>query len=174
MKTRTAMVGAALTLFLASGCGYALVGRGRIRPAGAETILVPTFINQTTRVGLEQRVTQAVATELVGRGGFKLVNSQDATQLIMRGWITSFGITPVAFNSQGRATDYQASITAKIELVDHRAEDAVVWKNDHYRLFQTYPIDLESTDAFDQETRAVDEMASRFAQSLVTSLVEGF
>ena len=41
---------------------------------------------------------------------------------------------------------------AKIELLDHRSEDKVLWKNDQYRFAENYQINLESTDAFDQET----------------------
>ena len=37
-----------------------------------------------------------------------------------------------------------------------------------------YQVNTESTDAFDQETRAINEIAVRFAESLVTNLLEGF
>jgi len=49
----------------------------------------------------------------------------------------------VAFNTQGRATQYQISITAKIELLDHRNEDKVLWKNDQYRFTENYQIDIK-------------------------------
>jgi hypothetical protein len=94
--------------------------------------------------------------------------------VILRGSIDSFGIFPIAFNAQGRATQYQVAITANIELVDHRAEDKVLWKNDQYRFTENYQTNVESTDAFDQETRAIREIAVRFAETLVTNLLEGF
>jgi hypothetical protein len=94
-----------------------------------------------------------------------------------RQWLSvihSFGIYPIAFNPQGRATQYQISITAKIELLDHRDEDKVLWKNDQYRFAENFQVNLESTDAFDQESRAIREIAARFAATLVTNLLEGF
>jgi hypothetical protein len=66
------------------------------------------------------------------------------------------------------------SITANIELVDHRNEDKVIWKNDQYRFAENYQIDVASTNAFDQETRAITAIAQRFAETLVTNLLEGF
>ena len=93
---------------------------------------------------------------------------------ILRGSIDSFGINPIAFNPQGRATQYQISITAKIELVDHRNDDKVLWKNDQYRFTENYQVDVTTGDTFDQETRAIREIAVRFAESLVANLVEGF
>ncbi len=155
-------------------CGYALVGHNVSLDPKIRTVEVPAFVNRTTRVGLEQLVTQSVADEMVARGRLKLVSSANEADAILRGSIDSFGIFPIAFNQQGRATQYQISITAKIELLDHRSEDKVLWKNDQYRFAENYQVNLESTDAFDQETRAIAEIAERFAETLVTNLLEGF
>jgi len=166
---------AASCWLLAAACGYTLVGRAQnLLPPTVHTIQVPAFVNRTTRVELEQRVTQAVADEFVSRGRLRLVTVPSEADVILRGSIDSFGIFPIAFNAQGRATQYQVAITANIELVDHRAEDKVLWKNDQYRFTENYQTNTESTDAFDQETRAIREIAVRFASTLVTNLLEGF
>ena len=162
-----------LGLLLLFSCGYGLVGRTTFLDPSIRTIEIPAFVNRTTRVELEQRVTQAVAEEFVSRGRLQLVTSQKDAHTILRGSIDSFNIFPIAFE-QGRATRYQISITAKIELLDHRNEDKVLWKNDQYRFTENYEVNLASTDAFDQETRAIQEIAVRFAEGLVTNLLEGF
>ena len=160
---------------VAAGCGYALVGKSNnLLPPTVHTLSVPAFVNKTTRVELEQRVTQAVADEFVSRGRLRLATQPKEADVILHGSIDSFAIYPVGFNQQGRATQYQVAITAKIELVDHRAEDKVLWKNDQYRFTENYQVNLESTDAFDQESRAIREIAVRFAETLVTNLLEGF
>jgi outer membrane lipopolysaccharide assembly protein LptE/RlpB len=158
---------------LATSCGYALVGNSNFLDPSIRTIEVPSFVNRTTRVELEQRLTQEVAEELVSRGRLQLVTDPKQAHVILRGSIDSFGIYPVAFE-QGRATQYQISITAKIELLDHRNEDKVLWRNDQYRFTENYQVNLATTDAFDQETRAIQEIAVRFAESLVANLLEGF
>src|SRR5438445_7965684 len=161
-------------LILLTACGYALVGHNVSLDPKIKTVEVPAFVNKTTRVGLEQLVTQSVADEMVARGRLKLVSKANTADAILRGSIDSFGIFPIAFNPEGRATQYQISITAKIELVDHRNEDKILWKNDQYRFAENYQVNLTSTDAFDQETRAIAEIAQRFAETLVTNLLEGF
>ena len=158
---------------LLTSCGYALVGRSNFLDPSIKAIYVPAFVNRTTRVELEQRVTQAVANEFVSRGRMRLVTAPNESQVILRGSIDSFGIFPIGFD-QGRATRYQISITAKIELLDHRNEDKVLWKNDQYRFTENYEVNVATTDAFDQETRAINEIAVRFAEGLVTNLLEGF
>src|SRR5881392_4071116 len=113
---------AALILFSSCG-GYGLVGRGNMLDPSIHTIEVPAFVNKTTRVELEQRVTQSVADEFVSRGRLRLVKTPAEADAILKGSIDSFGIFPIAFNQQGRATQYQVAITANIELVDHRNND---------------------------------------------------
>src|SRR5215208_2952880 len=102
-----------LLMILLTGCGYALVGTGSILDPSIKTLYVPAFVNRTTRVELEQRVTQAVAEEFVSRGRLRLVSNAKEASAILRGSIDTFNIFPVAFD-QGRATRYQISITAKI------------------------------------------------------------
>lgn len=157
----------------ASGCGYTLVGHGNVLDSSIKTIAVPTLVNRTTRVEIEQRLTQSVAEEFVSRGRLRLVSNPKQADIILRGSIDTFILTPVGFE-QGRATQYQISITANIELLDHRNEDKVLWKNDQYRFVENYQVSPDNTDAFDQESRAIREIAVRFAQSLVANLLEGF
>jgi outer membrane lipopolysaccharide assembly protein LptE/RlpB len=174
MTRYSVLAAASCALLLLAGCGYSLVGNANnLLPPSVHTIQVPALVNKTTRVELEQRVTQAVASEFVSRGRLKLVSVPADADVILRGSIDSFGIFPVAF-SQGRATQYQISITANIELLDHRHDDKVLWKNDQYRFTENYQVNVQSTDAFDQETRAINEIAVRFAETLVTNLLEGF
>ncbi len=165
---------ALLTILSLSHCGYALVGHSNFLDPKIRSVQVPAFVNRTTRVELEQRVTQAVADEMVARGRLKLVTAPADADVILRGSIDSFGLFAIAYNAQGRATQYQVSVTAKIELVDHRNDDKVLWKNDQYRFTENYQINTQSTDSFDQETRAINDIAIRFAETLVTNILEGF
>src|SRR4051794_25211390 len=176
MKKARIMRALAVTsiLWLLSGCGYALVGRGKTLDPKIHTFQIPAFVNKTTRVELEQRVTQAVADEFVSRGRLKLVTTPADADIVLRGSIDSFGIFPVSTNAQARATQYQVAITAHIELLDHKADDKVLWKNDQYRFTENYDVNVTGGDTFDQETRAIEGIAVRFAQSLVANLLEGF
>ncbi|HUP49904.1 MAG TPA: LPS assembly lipoprotein LptE [Thermoanaerobaculia bacterium] len=166
---------AVATLFiLATNCGYTLVGRGNVLDPSIRTINVPTLVNRTTRIEVEQQLTQEVASELVTRGRLRLVSDPKMADAVLRGAISTFNLTAVG-SELGRATQYQISITASIEIVDRRGdEERVIWKNDQFRFVENYTVAPETTDAFDQESRAIREIAVRFAQTLVATLVEGF
>lgn len=172
MRGALAILGLA---WLITGCGYTLVGTGSFLPPDIATVHVPTFTNQTTRVELEQIVTRAVSEEFVSRGRLRLVGAPPDADVLLRGTITGFGLTPVAFDAQGRATQYQVNVRAKIALVDRRGEEEqVLWKNEQYYFAEDYSVNPEEFDSFDQETRAIQQIAVRFAESLVSSVLEGF
>src|SRR5437763_9040078 len=100
-----------LFLPLLTACGYALVGSANnLLAPTVHPIEVPAFVNRTTRVELEQRVTQAGAAEFGSRGRLKRDNSAPTPGVHLRGSIHPCRGFPGGYNTQGRATEYQISI----------------------------------------------------------------
>lgn len=162
----------ALTL-TAGGCGYALAGRGGNIPEEVQDVYLAPFENQTQRSQVEQFVTQAIATELVKRRRFSIVNSAESADAQLTGTVTAFGVTPVSFDNDGRATEYEISITAAVEF--RRLDtDEVLWSNSRYLFRENYPVDDTSTSYFDRENDAIEEAAERFADIMVSDLLVGF
>ena len=160
----------------ATGCGYALVGRGSFLPESIKRVSFPTFKNSTPRVGLEQRLSRAVASELASRGRFSVSARDGDGDAQLSGDITSFSLYPVAADSLGRATQYQIQIVVKVSLTA-LPEGRVIWKNDSYSFRENYDVaagNVSAANFSDLENVAIDAEADRFAQSLVTSILEGF
>ena len=166
----------ALGVVFAVGCGYALVGRGSFLPESIKTISFPTFKNSTPRVGLEQRLSAAVARELASRGRFSVSPKSGEGDAEISGDIVRFSLIPVAADALGRATRYQIEIAAKVALTAI-PDGKVIWKNDAYTFRENYEVaggGVGASNYSDLENVAIDAEADRFAQSLVTSILEGF
>jgi hypothetical protein len=160
-------------LILAVGCGYALVGKASSLPESIRVVQFTTLENRTQRVALEQRLSAEIARELVSRGRFKVQASVDGANAVLSGAVTGFDLYPVAFDSQGRATDYQVRITARVSLKTV-PDGKPVWENPAYTFRDNYQFSASATSYVDRENDAIDRVAGRFAQSLVTSMLEGF
>jgi outer membrane lipopolysaccharide assembly protein LptE/RlpB len=175
-RTGVASLLAASTAALAalSGCGYALVGRASSLPADIRTVYVAPLENQTTRAQLEQFLTQAITDELVTRRRFTIVRGAGEADAQLVGAVTSFRVTPVAFNEEGRAQEYEISIVAAMRFERTDSEATVVWENDRYLFRETYEIEASAEDFFDRENQAIAEASLRFAESMVADLIEGF
>jgi len=173
LKTYAAAAALSLAALATAGCGYALVGRGSNLPADIKSVYLKPFENQTARSQVEQILTRALAEELVTRHRFSVVNDAAQADAELSGAVQSFAVTPVTFDSQGRATEYEISIVAKVAF-KRTGSDAVLWSNDRYLFRENYPVEVSETGYFDRETLAIEQVAGKFAETMVSDLLEGF
>jgi outer membrane lipopolysaccharide assembly protein LptE/RlpB len=158
---------------LLSGCGYTLVGRGSTLPAGLKVIRFETLANETSRVGVEQRVSREVARELATRGRFEVRADSRGADAELSGAVTQFDLYPVAFDDAGRAKEYQVAVTARVALKT-LPDEKVLWENPAYTFRENYTLPASAASYADRENEAIDRVAERFAASLVSSVLEGF
>ncbi len=157
----------------AAGCGYALVGQASSLPESLRVVQFTTLENLTPRVGLEQRFSSEIARELASRGRFQVQSGAESADAVLSGAVTGFHLFPVAFDSQGRATDYQVQVTARVALKT-LPDGKAIWENPAFTFRDNYQFSSNAASYVDRENEAIDRVAGRFAQSLVTSLLEGF
>lgn len=171
-----ARVTAAVLLFaLSAACGYHLVGTSSNLPVGLQTLYVAPFINQTSRSEVDQRLTEQITQEWVRRGRFQLVSSGDKADAVLSGTVKSAIVNPVQFDQQGRATEYQLTVIADVQLVDRTGEKPVVlWRDERFSRNSSYPVDPLAKDYFDREIEALDRLSRDFARDLVVTILEGY
>lgn len=163
-----------LLVLVPSGCGYSLVGTSASAlPATVKTVYVPTFINDTTVVGLEQRLTDSVIRELSARGRLKPVSDRATADAELSGRLTSCSVSPVRFDANGIAVEYQVTVTGKLVLTE-KATDKPIFSEPAYLFRQPYTVPSSASSYYDREREAVEAMARPFAQNLVTTILEGF
>lgn len=156
-----------------SACGYSLVGKGSTLPESVKIVQFSTLENRTGRVGLEQRLSAEIARELASRGRFKVQSTGEGANAVLSGAVSGFDLYPVSFDAQGRATDYQIRVTAQVSLKTI-PEGKALWENPAYTFRDNYQFSSSASSYVDRENEAIDRVAGRFAQALVTSLLEGF
>jgi outer membrane lipopolysaccharide assembly protein LptE/RlpB len=164
---------AALFLALATGCGYRLAGRNQMLPAEVKIIGVPPFENRTRRPEIEQRITEAITATFIQRGGYRTTASESGADAVLRGEVTGYDVTPVSVGPDGRANRYEVVIAAAVEL-DRVPGGQVLFRSSHFVFKKQYDVEGGLVSFFDQEIVAIDQIARDFAQSVVTSILEGF
>lgn len=171
-------VGLLLAVLVLTGCGYSLAGKGNNIPADIVKIYIEPLENSTARAQVEQILTQAVSDELVTRRRFNVVNSADEADALLRGNVLSFDVRPSTFDADGLANNFEVVINADMsfERPAPPGEESgeVVWSNARYVFREDYPLDEEGVGYFDRENLAIEETSVRFAETLVTDLLEGF
>lgn len=159
-------------LLAGAGCGYGLVGRGSTLPPSIKVIRFQTLVNQTSLAGLEQRLSGEIARELVARGHFRVQSEAAGADAELTGTVTRFDFYPVAFDTAGRATQYQVAVTARVALKS-LPEEKPIWENPAYTFRENYS--FEGAGSYvDRQNETIDKVSGKFAESLIASLLEGF
>ena len=180
MQRRRALALATVLLaaMAASSCGYSLAGRGSFLPAYIKTIGVPLFINNSPVFNVEQRITDRVRSELIGRGRYKVETGRTGVDAVLLGEIVSIVGAPAAFNPQQQATRYALTMVVKVEFRDLKT-DKILWSNPGMQFTEQYDVTTVTTgldaNAFlGQDANALERLASEFARALVSAILEAF
>ena len=155
------------------GCGYALVGRGSNIPAEVRRVQLVPLENGTPRSQVDQILTRALTSELVNRHRFEVLSAPEGADAVLTGKVSSFTLSPVTFDSEGRATEYEIAIVVSVDF-KQVAPETLLYKNDNYLFRSSYEVKASELGFQDRETPAIEATAKDFAESLVTDLLEGF
>jgi len=169
MKKFILLFAVCLTVFK---CGYHLRGTGSSLPPHIKTINIPMFANQTTRFELDLKLTQEVIDEMVARGKVEITGEADTADAILIGVINAFRATPIAFGEDATADRYSVTVVAKVVLRDV-VKKKVLYSNPSFIYQGEYEVP-EGSDFESVETEALNEIAEKFAKSLVVAILEGF
>jgi hypothetical protein len=161
-------------------CGYTLAGRGAFLPAYIQTIGVPTFVNNTAAFDAEQVLTARVRQEFLSRGRYRVLPEADGADAVLSGELVSITLTPTAFNDDQQARRYAAQVVVKITFRDVKA-DKVLWQNPALVFREEFDVVTSSSGTvlnanafFGQGGNALDRVASEFARSVVSAILEAF
>lgn len=177
LPRRAALV--ALAAATGAACGYSLAGRGSFLPDYIVTIGVPVFRNDTRVFEVEQRLTEAVRREFIGRGKYRVLPDATGADALLTGEIRSITLTPTSFDEQQRATRYAATVVIRVELRDLKT-DKVLWENAGLEFREEYDLATSAGGAadpiafFGQASNALDRLTSNFARTVVTAILEAF
>lgn len=169
---------AVLSVTSAAGCGYSLAGRGSFLPTYVKTIGVPLFVNNTQVFEVEQRLTEAVRREFIGRGKYKVLPEAAGADAVLVGQIVSISLVPASFTEERQASRYVATVVVKVEFRDLKA-DKVLWENPSLQFREEYELATAASTAdpsifFGQASNALERLTSAFARTVVTAILEAF
>lgn len=160
------------------GCGYSLAGRGSFLPTYIKRVGIPMFVNNTTVFDVEKRITERVTSEFIGRGKYTVDDATTGVDAVLLGELSSITVAPATFTEERQASRYVLTVTAKIEFKDLKT-DKVLWSNPAMQFREEYDVTnaasaTDPTAFFGENVNALERLASEFARSIVSSILEAF
>lgn len=168
---------ATLSLFLtASGfteCYKPVTNSGL--PKDIRVVAVPVFQTeaQGLRYRVESRFTDAVSNQILKAGhGIKVQGSNTGADAVVEGTIRDFAFTGVLLDSQGRARVYEVTITSAVTIRDLR-DNKILYDNQNLVFRDSFEFSEDPRSFFNKEDPAVERIARAFAESVVSTIVNG-
>ena len=155
------------------GCGYKPVTKSGL-PTHIKTVAVPAFQNQALRYKVESRFTDAVMREILRRGkGLRVQSATKGADAVVDGTIKSFAFYGVLLDTRGRARIFEVTITAAVTVRD-QVTNRVLYDNQDYVFRGEFEFTDDPRSFFNEEDPAVERLSRSFAESLVSTLINGF
>jgi Lipopolysaccharide-assembly len=142
-------------------------------PKHIKTIAVPAFQNNALRYKIESRFTRAVMDEIIRKGrGLKVQGDPKGADAVIDGVIRDFVFSGVLLDNQGRARVFEVTIVAAVTVRD-QVENRVLYDNQNFVFRGEFEFASDPRSFFNEEDPAVQRIARNFAESVVSTLVNG-
>jgi hypothetical protein len=162
-------------LLLLSSCGYRFTPVGGVVPESARTIAILAFVNGTNEPYVDVEVTKAVVNEFFADGRLKVISSESA-DLVLRGTVTKFDMTPSGYTPDNYVQSYTVSIVVNVTVEDPMTHK-IIWQEKGLSsvFVSSYSVTLGDITATKIAKESALKTASRdVASTLRSRLLEGF
>ena len=161
-----------LILIIAS-CGYHFAGTVTALPSEVKTVSIPVFTNETSEIGIESILTEAVVSEFIRNKKLRVVKGGMADSTL-HGIVRSFEYVPISFDEDGVVKEYRATLILSSWLINNREGEEELWRDDYVEFQDEY---AASTDVLSDEDNRRDTMrriSADLAQVVHERIVEDF
>ncbi len=144
-------------------------------PKRIKTVAVPAFQFEAKglRYRVESRFTEAVMKEIIKRGkGLRVQSGREGADAVIEGNIRDFNFSGVLLDRQGRARVYEVTIVGAVTIRD-LAENKVIYDNQNFTFRDLFEFSDDPRSFFNEEDPAVERMARAFAESVVSTMING-
>lgn len=145
-------------------------------PKNIKKVAVPAFQFEArgARYRVESRFTEAVTKEIIKRGrGLEVQGSREGADASIEGTIRDFSFTGVLLDREGRARVYEVTIIAAVTIRDLK-NNTILYDNQNFVFRDSFEFSEDPRSFFNEEDPAVERMSRAFAESVVSTIVNGF
>jgi hypothetical protein len=154
-------------------CGYKRGGKGKGLPANIKIIAVPIFQNSSLKYRVEQRFTNAVIEEITKRArGLHVTTNPDGADAVLTGDIRGFRAPGTILDDQARTRVWEVRIIVSVVLRDNHTRK-ILYQNPRLMFEGEYQLSDDPQSFFNEENTAVDRIAKEFAQTIISTVMEG-
>ncbi len=159
-----------LTAVFSAGC--ATGGSAKTPPQNAVKIFIRPFANKTTQYGLEDKLTSAVANEVINDGRYIIVNDETLADGTLSGAIEKYNLEPLTFTQGAVTQQYKMWISVSAKYFD-KASNKDLWSETSIDGIQIYYADPSQPGGM-SEADAQGVIWDNMSKDITHRLTDGF
>ncbi len=166
---------AALLIVFISSCGYHATPVGGIVPENVKTIAIPVFINGTNEPYVDVEITKAVVEEFLTDGRLQVV-SLEAADVVLRGRVVRFDLTPLSYTVDSFVQQYMVTISVNVSIEEAKSQK-ILWQEQGLSTIfvSSYPVTIGDITATKiAKDGAIKNASKDIASTLRSRVLEGF
>lgn len=157
-------------LMIGTGCGYRLAGGGFIHN-DVTRVSVSIFENKSTESRAGISFTNELIREITAKTDTIVVDAGNATQKIS-GTVQSITFSTLSRSSSEDVTERQ--VNARIDVVLTGAGGKILWSVKNFSATESYEVSSSTVDDEANKREAVDLIAERVAERVVSQMTNNF
>lgn len=161
---------ALLFLVALASCGYHFEGGGYINRDVAK-VAVTFFENNTSETGASMVFTNALIEEISSKTDTRVVDESEA-DAVLKSRINSIVFSVLTRSTTDSVTERRVTATVNVTLVDKDGKK--VWSVQDFSSTEDYTVSSDTVTDEGNKKEAIDKIAVRVAERLVSKLLTNF
>ncbi|MCG8632875.1 MAG: LPS assembly lipoprotein LptE [Desulfobacterales bacterium] len=160
----------AAVMAVVAGCGYKLAGGGYLNEDVAR-VAVAVFENNSSESRAGISFTNELVTEITQKSDTEVVDQSKTTRVIT-GTIRSITFSTLSRSSTEDVTERQ--VTAVVDVKLSGPDGEILWSVSGFSAKESYTVSDDTVDDEANKSDAVDTIAERVAERLVSQMLSNF
>lgn len=154
----------------AAGCGYRLAGGGYLNE-GVTRVAVAVFENKSAESRAGVSFTNELIREITEKSDTQVVDASGATRVI-EGTITSITFSTLSRASTETVTERRVTAVVDVKLTGPDGD--ILWSVKGFSANESYTVAADTVNDEANKREAVDKIAERMAERLVSQMMSNF
>ncbi len=153
-----------------AGCGYRLAGGGYLNET-VTRVAVDVFENNSSESRAGISFTNELVTEIIQKSDTEVVDQSKTTRVII-GTIKAITFSTLSRSSTEDVTERQVTAVVDVRLVG--PDDEIIWSVKDFSAKESYTVADDTVNDEANKSEAVDTIAERVAERLVSQMLSSF
>jgi len=162
-----------LSFFLLFGCGYTFAPQGKYIDNRIQRVYVKSFDNKTAQAEIESYFRMAFINQFIQNSRFKIVNSENAADAIVKGTILNLNTSPLSYLKNDLAAEERAAIILEVTFMENES-GKIIWSSKNMTGTVDYALKDDINLLSSTRKEAFVKLANDMAEKAFNLMMSGF